>query len=283
MSIEVSPVTGHYVDVEVVGILYQVFYLESGSGIPLLCQHTASGHNHEWRNLLRDSNVTDKYHVIAWDLPFHGKSDPPHGEEWWKEEYRLTDAFAQEFVIQFMRALGLEKPVFMGCSAGGLQALNLARDRADEFRAVIALEATDVTEDFYLDWWSHPAVDTGSVLASVLEGLLSPQTPERDRRLAMFYNSQCATGVMKGGVYSWSREEGTRGSFSTIDTSRTLLYLMAGEYDYLATPDLLAATAEKIPGSTPIVMSGLGHFPMTEDYSTFRQYIVPVLDEIAAR
>jgi hypothetical protein len=29
-------------------------------------------------------------------------------------------------------------------------------------------------------------------------------------------------------------------------------------------------------------MQGLGHFPMSENYPLFKQYIMPVLDEIAA-
>ncbi len=51
---KISPVTGHYVDVDVDGLLYKVFYLENGQGQPLVCQHTAGCHNHQWRGLLED-------------------------------------------------------------------------------------------------------------------------------------------------------------------------------------------------------------------------------------
>ena len=84
MASKLSPVTGHYVDVDVAGDTYQVFFLEAGDGIPLLCQHTAGCHNHQWRNLLRDPEVTRNFRVIAYDLPYHGKSDPPHGKAWWE-------------------------------------------------------------------------------------------------------------------------------------------------------------------------------------------------------
>jgi pimeloyl-ACP methyl ester carboxylesterase len=283
MTTAISPVTGHYVDVEVAGVTYQVFYLENGSGIPLLCQHTAGGHNHQWRNLLRDPDVTGNYRVIAYDLPFHGKSDPPHDTEWWKEEFKVTNEFEQEFIAQFIRALDLEKPVFMGASLGGIMALHLAHDQPEKFRALVALEATEKTPDFYLDWWNHPAVDGSSVIPSVIDGIMAPQTPEIDRRLSMFYYSQAAAGVMKGGVYSWSREHDMTDTVAEIDTSKTPLYMLTGEYDYLATPALSAATAAKIPGVTLQIMSGLGHFPMTEDYAAFKSYIVPVLNEIASR
>ena len=83
---KISPVTGHYVTVDVDGLEYKVFYLENGTGQPILCQHTAGCHNHQWRGLLEDEEITANYRVIAYDLPRHGKSDPPENTEWWKEE-----------------------------------------------------------------------------------------------------------------------------------------------------------------------------------------------------
>ena len=56
--VKLSPVTGHYVNFEVQGDEYRVFFLENGQGRPLLCQHTAGCHNHEWRYLLEDPDIT---------------------------------------------------------------------------------------------------------------------------------------------------------------------------------------------------------------------------------
>ena len=36
-----SPVTGRYVTIDVDGLEYKVFYLQNGTGQPLICQHTA--------------------------------------------------------------------------------------------------------------------------------------------------------------------------------------------------------------------------------------------------
>ena len=83
-------VVGRYVTIEVDDSEYKVFYLQNGKGIPLICQHTAGCHNHQWRGLLEDKEITKDYNVIAYDLPRHGNSDPPHNKEWWKEEYKLT-------------------------------------------------------------------------------------------------------------------------------------------------------------------------------------------------
>ena len=67
-------VVGRYVTIEVDECEYKVFYLQNGKGIPLICQHTAGCHNHQWRGLLEDPEITKNYNVIAYDLPRHGKS-----------------------------------------------------------------------------------------------------------------------------------------------------------------------------------------------------------------
>ena len=120
-----SPVTGRYVTIEVDGMEYKVFYLHNGKGQPLICQHTAGCHNHQWRGLLEDEEITKNYNVIAYDLPRHGKSDPPHNHEWWKEEYKLTKEHYVNFIVALCDALELDDPIFMGSSFGGNVALQL--------------------------------------------------------------------------------------------------------------------------------------------------------------
>ena len=50
-------VIGRYVTIEVDDREYKVFYLQNGKGIPLICQHTAGCHNHQWRGLLEDDEI----------------------------------------------------------------------------------------------------------------------------------------------------------------------------------------------------------------------------------
>ena len=280
MGNRISDVTGHYVEVEVQGEIYEVFYLENGTGIPIICQHTAGCHNHQWRNFLRDPEVTKNFRVIAYDLPYHGKSDPSHSTEWWENSYNLTSEFFMEFIIKFSEALDLDKPIYIGSSMGGVISLYLARYHADKFRALIGLEAADYTPGFYVKWWEHPHVDGGEVASSVIDGLVAPQTRDLDRRLTMWYYSQAAPGVLKGDLYFYSVEHDMRETVSEIDTSKVPLYLLTGEYDYLSTPEQTKATAEKIKGAHFEKMSEIGHFPMSENYETFMKYMNPILEEI---
>ena len=43
------------------------------------------------------------------------KSLPPSGVKWWAQDYLPTRAWIMELVAQLVRALCLDRPVFMGC------------------------------------------------------------------------------------------------------------------------------------------------------------------------
>lgn len=73
-----SPV-GRYVHIDAEGQDYRVYFEEAGSGIPVLMQHTAGCHGSQWRHLFECKAITDHFRLIAYDLPFHGKSLPPAG------------------------------------------------------------------------------------------------------------------------------------------------------------------------------------------------------------
>ncbi len=277
-----SPVIGRYVTIEVDGCEYKVFYLRNGSGVPLVCQHTAGCHNHQWRDLLEDPEVTADYDVIAYDLARHGKSDPPLNKEWWKEEYRLTAEHYMNFIVAFCDALELENPIFMGSSFGGNVALQLALHHPDRFRAVIPVEAAEHAPGFFLDWWRHPHANAAQVCASGVWDLMAPQSPDKDRWLTWHYYTQ-GSETFKGDLYFYSVDHDLRGKLAGIDAKRCPVVMMTGTYDYLTPPDATENTARQIPGGIYIEMEDIGHFPMSENYPLFAVYLKEALRIIDER
>jgi hypothetical protein len=57
-----------YITIDVDGEEYRVFYLENGTGQPIVCQYTAGCHNHQWQGVLEDEEFTKNYRIIAYDL-----------------------------------------------------------------------------------------------------------------------------------------------------------------------------------------------------------------------
>lgn len=279
MAAQLSPVTGHYVTINVLGDECKVFFLENGQGQPLVCQHTAGCHNHQWRDLLEDGEITQKYRVIAYDLVRHGKSDPPRNKEWWKEEYKLTADYYVAFIVAFCDALDLKNPIFMGSSFGGNVALQLALRHPDRFAAVIPVEAADYSPGFYLDWWQHPHANAAQVCASGVWDLMAPQSPDRDRWATWFYYTQ-GSEAFKGDLYFYSVDHDLRDKLNQIDGNKCPVIMLTGSYDYLTTPENGSRTASQIKGGEFIEMKDIGHFPMSENYPVFRQYLKQALQKI---
>jgi pimeloyl-ACP methyl ester carboxylesterase len=278
--IPLESVTGHYVSLELDGLTHRVYFEEAGDGIPLVCQHTAGAHGAQWRHLLASEEVTRGFRVIAYDLPYHGKSLPPEGREWWAEEYRLTKDFLMQVPVALSRALELDRPVYIGSSIGGHLALDLASNYADEFRAVIGLEAAAATPGGYLDIMNHPRV-SNAFKASLMYGLTAPTAPERYRRETEWVYSQGAPPVFKGDLYYYSVDHDmSKEELGAIDTARCAVHLLTGDYDYTAPLAVSREAADSIPGATFAPMEGLGHFPMCEDPERFLAALQPVLEKI---
>jgi pimeloyl-ACP methyl ester carboxylesterase len=277
-------VTGRYVYLTLEGVEYRVYFEEAGHGIPLILQHTAGADGRQWRHLLEDEQIASRFRMIAHDLPYHGKSLPPAGIEWWKREYRLEQAFFMKFIVALARELGLERPVYMGCSMGGHLAGDLAYHYPNEFRAVIGVEAalTSKGQDSILPWFWHPRLGNESK-PSLMYTLTAPQSPERFRQETIWIYSQGAPPVFKGDLHYYAVEHDLTGNAASIDTNKVAVYLLGGEYDWSASPADVQALADAVPGARFAEMKGVGHFPMCENPEAFKRYLAPVLDDIAAR
>jgi pimeloyl-ACP methyl ester carboxylesterase len=277
-----SPV-GRYVHVEIDGLDYRVYFEEAGSGIPLLLQHTAGSHGSQWRHLFEMPEITDHFRLIAYDLPYHGKSLPPDGPRWWASEYRLTKEFAMAAPLAVSGALGLERPVFMGCSVGGLLALDLARYHPEAFLAVISLEpALKVGggSEAIAGFW-HPQV-SNEFKARLMLGLMSPTSPEARRMETVFAYSSGWPPAFLGDLYYYLNDHDLTAEAANIDTSKVPVYLLTGEYDNSASIEHGKAAHDAIEGSTFAVMERIGHFPMSEDPEGFAKHLLPVLEAIRA-
>jgi pimeloyl-ACP methyl ester carboxylesterase len=272
--------SGHYIYIEVQNIEYRVYFEESGEGIPLLCQHSAGSDGQQWRHVLNDDEITARYRVIAPDIPYHGKSQPPGSIEWWKEDYKLTRSFFIDFLVEFSRALGLERPVYMGACMSGCLAPYLALEHPDDFRAVIGLEAVLRNEEVPLDFWDHPRI-SNNYKAAAMWSMMAPGSPERYKRETMWGFSQSGPPVLKGDFYYYFKDHDLTGKAHHIDTSRVPVYLLTGEYDPAVSPEDTKQLAKQIKGAKFIEMKGIGHLSLCENPEALKRYLMPILAEIA--
>ena len=276
---ELDPIVGRYAHVEVGGTRHRIYFEEAGRGRPLVCLHTAGADSRQWHGLLCDPEVGEDWRTIAFDLPYHGRTMPPEG--WWEKEYLLTTDEYAETIMSFIRTLGLEKPVLLGCSMGGAIILELARRYPEELGAVIGFSGANKIAGRFGDWSIQPDVDGATAVAEWTSGLMAPQSPEPSKREVWWIYSQGGPGIYRGDTYFYSVDWDLRGHEKELDTGECPVFLLTGEYDYACSPEESEATAEAIPGAKFTKMRNIGHFPMTENYELFKSYLTPILKEVA--
>src|SRR4051812_29877505 len=223
--VELEPVVGRYGTLMLGGRACRVYFEEAGEGIPLLCLHTAGSDSRQFRHLMADRAVTDHFRVIAFDLPWHGKSFPPEGYE--NEEYRLTTESYAGAILGVCDALELDRPVLMGCSMGGRIVLHMGAHHAAHFRALIGMECADHQTPWYDTAWLHRAdVHGGEICSAMISGLVAPQSPSRHRWETLWGYLQSGPGVFKGDLYFYRQDSDYRDRTGLIDAFACPLYLL---------------------------------------------------------
>ena len=273
---------GRYVHLDLGGHDHRIYFEEAGQGIPVLMQHTAGCHGSQWRHLFEIPEITDRFRLIAYDLPYHGKSVPPSSKSWWEDRYDLRGDFLRAIPVNLAAALQLEEPVFMGCSVGGLLALDLAHKHADVFRAVISVEGAltvEGSQEAMQELW-HPQV-SNDYKARLMDGLMAPQSPKAYRKETSFVYACGWPPAFLGDLYYYVEDYDLTDCAGEIDTNRVGVHVLSGEYDWSGTSEKGKAAADAIPGATWAEMKGVGHFPMSENPEAFVRYLLPILDQIA--
>jgi len=112
--------------VEVAGA--RIHYLDKGSGPPIVILHGLGGQMGNFTYALLE-RLTDEFRVILMDRPGSGYSTRAPGATG-----RLTEQAA--IVAEFIRKLGLERPLLVGHSMGGAISLGVALDHPDVVKAL---------------------------------------------------------------------------------------------------------------------------------------------------
>ncbi len=276
---DVRQIRGRYVPASAAGADADLYVEEAGSGTPVLCLHTAGADSRQYGALLADTDLAARFRLVAFDLPFHGRTMPP--PDWDGGAYRLDAATYLAWVVAALERVVGEPAILVGCSMGAAIALVAAAERPDLLRGVLALEPPLRSPGRRNPYLAHAAVSGGAHNAAYVRGLMSPLGPVGHRRRAAWIYAQGGPGVYTGDLAFYSEEFDGHVTGPRIDTGRVPVTLMTGEYDYSATVADGEALAALIPGSRFVPMPGLGHFPMSEHPDLFRTHVVPELDRMA--
>lgn len=276
----IEPITGRYVHIDVEGRDYRTYFEENGAGVPLVCLHTAGADSMEYRHLLNDPEITSRYRVIAFDMPYHGRSLPPEG--WWAEEYKLTRRFYVEFIKAFCDGLGLDQPVLMGCSMGGYVVFEVAIDYSEDFRAFISLQgrAHEPSWMDLADAVNHPEINANMMIRPVVASLVPGSATKALGQEIEWIYMRGAPGVLAGDFNYAGIEHDIREDGEKLSRIGGKIYLIAGDWDWSCTREHSDELESLIDGLTVVRSADMGHFPMSENPAAFREALDPVLASI---
>jgi len=274
----VHKISGGYVPVTARGTAYQVYYETAGSGRDLLCLHTAGADGRQFHRLMADSRLTGGHRLVAFDLPWHGRSPPPPGAV--HGGWRLDTDLYVELIMGFVAAAGLDRPIVLGASMSGEICLELAYRHPDAFTGIIACEACERIERRQTPYAAHPQVNQAYFVPEWIRGLIAPQSPAACAEEIVWHYAQGGPAVFYGDIEFYAGDWDARDRVGRIDTNRCRLFMLTGEYDYSCTVEASAATAAKIPGVRFQPMPGMGHFPFAENPALFAEYLLPILGEL---
>ena len=272
-------VTGGYVPVIAGGRTYHIYHEHVGGGRDLLCLHTAGADGRQFHRLMADLRITASHRLVAFDLPWHGKSPPPAGAI--PGSWRLNTDLYITLIMEFIEAAGLDRPIVLGASMSGEICLELAYRYPDAFAGIIACEASERIERRQTPFSNHPQVNAAYFVPEWIRGLIAPQSPAECAADIVWHYGQGGPGVFFGDIEFYAGDWDARERVGRIDTNRCRLTMLTGEYDYSCTVEHSAATAAKIPGARFQAMPGIGHFPFAENPALFADYLLPILRGIA--
>jgi len=250
----------------------------AGQGPAVVFVHGLAGSSTTWHEVM--PALADRYTVLAPDLLGHGESAKPRGD------YSLG-AYASG-LRDLMVALGIDRATFVGHSLGGGVALQLAYQFPERCERLVLVASGGLGKEV------NPLLRAVSLPGSelVMPVLLSGQMHAVLAAVSGWFARRGlrlgATGKEVWRSYSGLSETGGRLAFihtvrSVIDplgqrvSARDRLYLagevptliMWGDRDRIIPVEHGYAAHELIPGSTLVVLPGVGHFLPTDAPAAF--------------
>jgi 3-oxoadipate enol-lactonase/4-carboxymuconolactone decarboxylase len=229
-------------------------------GAPLLLLGPSLGTTAESLWAVAAEHLAHRFHILAWDLPGHGRSPAPTAPFSMGELADAVVGLADE------AASGAARFVYAGDSLGGAVGLQLLLDHPDRVVAagLICTAATFGTPE---SWRARAAKVRGSGTPSMVEHSarvwFGPGFLEREpeRGAALLHGLQDASAEGYAAACDALADYDVTARLPEI---RRPVLTIAGAEDTSAPPDRLAEIADAVAGARSVVLPGVAHLAPIE-------------------
>jgi len=206
------------------------------------------------------------FRPVALDLPGYGEREPVD-----RMDFGMLAADVEAQVAR----LGLERPIVVGHSMGGMVAQTLLRRGPRAWRAAV-LSCTspafgDPTGEFQKKFVADrlAPLDAGRTMAELAPGMVAavsgPAPDPTGRKLAIETIATTAARSYRAAVHCLVNFD-ERANLAHISIP---VLCLAGEHDRLAPPAIMERMAARIPGARYVCLKGVGHLPNVEAAPAF--------------
>lgn len=228
-----------------------------------------------------DSPLAREFHMIAYDLRGHGRSDRPVGDAFYSEGRRWGDELAA--VIE---AAHLRRPVIVAWSLGGVVVTNYLRDYGDANLSGVVF--VDAVTHFSTELFGQ----ANSGLTVPLQSLDANLRAEASRRFmwacfavppssAEFERMSNSAGVLPAGVTAAIMRISIDGGDKALRSIGVPTLVIHGEKDVLILSLMAERTVSLVPGARLSIFAGAGHAPFFDDTAHFNDVLSRFVREIS--
>ena len=235
-----------------------VFVQVSGTGIPVLCVHTAGQSGVQYREVLQELPALG-YQVIVLDMPGHGRSSPwPEGP--------ISDLHTYaEICWEVLQQLEVVNPFVVGCSIGGKISLDLSVHHGDKLSGIVAMEADAFNGNLSVAGLKRSMSDSASpsqgerTYYGTFASLGVSVPAERAEEIALMHRREDSV-ITTSDLIGWTTHD-LREKLSDVACPALLV---VGEDDFWVEKEEVQWAANTIHGAKFLVLEGIGHYPMEE-------------------
>ena len=241
-------------------------YSERGRGLPLVLVHGFPLDNRIWESQI--ANLSDKYRVIAPDLPGFGKSQPPRP---------FTMQSLADTIHEFATQVKATPFVLAGLSMGGYMSFAYERKYPTTLKALILVDTkaeADTTEGKAgRDKMIQTARTSGSpaIAAAMLPKMLAPQSQQNRPQLVQQVKAimeACPPQTIEYALAAMRDREDYRDCCPSVALPTLII---VGDADAITPPAVAEAMNKSIPHSKLTIIKGAGHLSTMEQPEQINQ------------
>ena len=249
-------ITGGYIMVKGIKIYYEKNNGPTDKGT-IVCLHTAGRESRQYHGMM--DIFADKYDMIAFDMPAHGKSWPLPGNKAINEYHAYGD-----FVWAFIETMNIENPIIIGCSVGG----NMVYYMAQKYpvKAIVSMQGSDYTphiDSSMSDLLNHPYCSVQYSHFDFSESLIGCDAPEAAKEFILWGVCQ-EIGITKKADLGLYNDFDVREGMKNITCP---VLLIRGEDDWAVPESECQEVMQRLVNAKKIMWKSiprLGHFIAVE-------------------